>query len=84
MQAKGLRTHKAPFVTGVAQIALRMNHSCVLTFDNLTFLQYAAAILLWGGDKDRDGMGRSPHPFPVHLWTNHGRAVLTFISFGVY
>ena len=46
VQAKGLRPDKAPFVTRVAQIALWMNHSCILTFDNLIFLQYAAAILV--------------------------------------
>lgn len=31
VQAKGLRAQEAPFIAGVAQNALQMNHSCVLT-----------------------------------------------------
>lgn len=53
VQAKELRTHKAPFITGVTQIALQMNHSCVLTFDNLTFFTICCGNLVWGGVKDR-------------------------------
>jgi hypothetical protein len=76
MQAKGLRTHKASFITGVTQIALQMNHGRVLTFDNVTFLHYAAAILVWGGERDRAPRWAECHPSPSVDKPGAGRADL--------